>query len=216
MAYISREEFMAQQESKQAKRTENKVGFFKIPEGGEAVIRFAYTTPEDIAIVTFHQVAEPGKPEYQGKRYNCTRTSLNDPISNCPLCQTGLPVKQKIFLNLVEYTRDESGNIVANPKVWERSTAWYGKLMSLFEEYGDISDCIFKIKRTGSGMETRYSDPMLANPTVYNSEVYKKDFSAFEGYKIIGGLVAEKFEGQPDTAETVAPVTESAPRKVTY
>lgn len=218
--HISREEFLAQQAEKNNSTYEGPyVGFLKIENGGEAVVRFAYDSPDQMDIIAFHLVTEPGKPEYQGKRYNCQRDSFSSPISDCPLCESKVPMKQKVFLKLIEYTRDENDNIVATPKIWERSTKWVTKISQLFEEYGNVSDYVFKIKRTGSGLETTYSDPMLANPTIYNADNYPKDFSAFDDYKIIGGIINDTLPGEEDT-KTEEPRVEvpktTTPRRVTY
>ena len=217
MAYVSREEFLKRQAERQNRESEGPyVGFLKIEDGGEAVVRFAYDSPDQMDIVTFHLVGEPGKPEYQGKRYNCLRESFSDPIDSCPLCASKAPLKQKVFLKMIEYTKDENGKIVVTPRIWERSTNWVTKIGQLFEEYGDISDCVFKIKRTGSGLDTRYSDPMLASPTIYNANLYPKDFSAFDDYKIIGGIISDKLPGEEEEKPEIATPTATQPRKVTY
>ena len=72
------------------------------------------------------------------------------------------------------------GRVVATPKVWERPVSFAKTLKSYFDEYGNLSDCVFKIKRRGlkGSLQTTY-DVMFANPMIYKPEIYVKDFSGF-------------------------------------
>ena len=227
MAFISREAFLAQQEERQARATQTqnfgpRVGYFSLKDDGdEAIVRFCYDSPDEFDILTTHQTTVDGK----FRRVNCLRESFKDSADSCPMCAAGVPLQQRFYIKLLEYTRDEKDNIVATPKIWERSTSYVNIIGNLFTEYGNVSDCVFKIKRSGEkgSMNTTYSI-MLANPNVYNSELYPKNNEAFDGYNILGTAVLDKSfdelkEMVGDTAEPAQTgFTEqtSTPRKVVY
>lgn len=197
MAYLSREEFLKMQQERQERANTprqtqpqaSRVGFFGLKDDGdEAIVRFAYSNPDEIEVFTTHAVTINGK----FRKVNCLRT-FKDPIDNCPLCAAGQNFQQRVYIKLIEYVRNDDGTITPTPKVWERSSSYVQILTNLFTEYGDISDCVFKIKRAGAkgDMKTTYSI-MFGNPSIYNSQLYPKDFSAFENYKILGGPLMDK------------------------
>ena len=94
------------------------------------------------------------------------------------------------------------------------------------QEYGDISNHLFKIKRNGTGVATRYTISIVMNNTVYNPAVYKADFSELDNVdpvKILSKSLAQYNEAltsgstQPaaasastHTTETVAPTVAPA------
>lgn len=197
MGYISYEDFVKMQSQKQStgnysqnkEQRKNRVGFFKLAnDGDEAVVRFAYTDPSEFKVYTVHPMTVEGK----FRTINCLR-DLQGSLDDCPLCSAGVQLQQKFFIKLIEYVRNEDGSITPTPKVWERSASYVQILTNLFTEYGDISDCIFKIKRSGAkgDVNTTYSI-LFGNPSIYNSQLYPKDFSAFENYKILGGPLMDK------------------------
>lgn len=243
MGFISREQFLKQQQERQERSTASqnsgpRVGYFGLKnDGDEAIVRFAYEDQDALFkdILTTHQTTVDGK----FRRVNCLR-DFNDPIDNCPMCAAGMPVQQRFYIKLLEYERDENGKITSSPKVWERPTSYVNILLNLFEEYGDISECVFKVKRSGEkgSLQTTYSI-MFANPSIYNSTLYPKDLSVFNDYNVIGSALLSKtkeemlemvpastestdnVKGTPtykyqQTSQQTSPVINSQPRKVTY
>ena len=244
MAYISREDFIKLQQQKANRRampfddSKYVTPFFSLKDGGETVVRFAYSEPEEVYkdIILVHQMQIDGK----NRNVNCIR-ELNEPINKCPLCAAKMPVKQRLFIKLLEYTREEDGTIKVTPRLWDRpangQSSYVNLLNNLFIEYGDISDMVFKIRRTGSKLDTTYSI-LPANPSVYNSQLYPKDFEAFKDYNIVGSwAVMDKsydelagMVGAPRPLELTTPVEDkptvvpqepaytvsTTPRKVTW
>jgi len=234
MAFISREQFLKQQEQNKeraaayaAAQNGPRVGFFSLKnDGDEAVVRFCYTSPDEFDILTTHSITENGK----FRRVNCLR-GIGESLDSCPLCASGNKMQQRFYIKLVEYTRDENDNVVATPKIWERPTTYVQRLSQLFAEYGNISDSVFKVKRIGEAgsMQTDYTI-MYPNPTIYNNDVYKKAENPFEGYSIIGHAVLDKKFDELASITGVTPTEKpaeqtnvvnasehsSAPRKVTY
>ena len=193
MASISRNEYVRMQKERQNQSSfqtqSTRVSYFSLKDDGdEAIVRFVYSNPDQLEIFTTHSVTIDGK----FRRVNCLREP-GTPVHTCPLCESGQNPQNRTYIKLIEYTRGEDGTVTYSPKIWERSASYVNILTGLFEEYGDLSNCVFKIKRSGErgSMQTTYSI-MFGNPTIYNEQVYPKDFSAFENYKILGGPLLEK------------------------
>jgi hypothetical protein len=157
-----------------------KVSFFNLKDDGEeATVRFAYNTIEDFHLVTVHAIEVEGKP----KRVSCLRTG-NEPLSKCPLCESGNRVYDKMYVKLIQYTT-ENKVVTQQAKIWERPAYLSKTLESYFKEYGVLADSVFKIKRRGKKGDTKTTyDILYANPVIYKPEIYLKDFSAFEGFEI--------------------------------
>lgn len=169
--------------------TSNSVGFFQLKnDGDEAIVRFAHDTVDSFELLTTHDVSYNGK----FRKVNCVRNP-QEPLENCPLCAKGQKISQRIFIHLVQYVQDETGKIVALPKVWDRPVTYAYKLKSLIEEYGPLTDSVFKIKRHGAAgsRETSY-DILFCNPAMYDSNIYPKNFNAFDNYKSLGVIVMDK------------------------
>jgi len=182
MSVYSYESFLkSSAEKSSAKPTSKftKVGYFSLKEdGATAIVRFAYKNKSEFDIVTVHTAEVNGN----WKRVSCLRENLKEPVEKCPFCEAGEKLYSKFYVKLIEYTKDEQGNVVATPKIWERPAGFAQQLDSLCTEYGgDLCDHVFKIKRRGAkgDMQTTY-DVMYANPELYKESVgYVKDLSAF-------------------------------------
>ena len=178
----------------------NSVGFFSLKsDGDEAIVRFAHDSVESFEILTTHDITLNGK----FRKVNCIRDP-EEPIENCPMCASGKNVKQRIYIRMVQYVVDQNtGNIVAMPKVWDRPASYARKLKSLMDEYGTLTDFVFKIKRHGASgsRETSY-DILFCNPTNYDVNRYVKDFSAFDNYHALGSVVLNKNFDELFTFET--------------
>lgn len=187
MAHYSYESYQEQETSKGTQRSS--VSYFALTnDGDETVVRFNYATPQDLEITTVHTV----KIGDRYRRVSCLRTPY-EPVDNCPLCAAGEKPASKIFVKLIEYVRGDDGTITPVAKVWERPASFARLLRSYFDEYGNLSECIFKIKRHGKkGDLTTTYDVIFANPAIYKPEIYVKDFSAFENYSLSSYVVLEK------------------------
>jgi len=176
-----------------------KVGFFSLKnDGDEAVVRFLHDSTDSFDLVTTHPVQVGGK----FRRVNCIRDP-RESLDNCPLCRSGQKIQQRFYIHLINYEKDENGNIVAQPQVWERTASYAITLKNLIDEYGPLSNCIFKIRRNGKAgsMDTTYTI-LYGNPQVYREEMYPIDADAFQDYKAVGNVVMDKtFD---DLAEYVA------------
>ena len=196
MAFISREEFLkmqADREQRQETRQSQgpRVGYFSLrDDGDEAIVRFVYNDPSEFEVYTVHPVTIDGK----FRKVNCIN-DLRLGVHSCPLCAAGVQLQQRFYIRLIEYTRDENGNIVPQARIWERPASYMQILTNLFTEYGPLCDNVFKVKRSGArgDMQTSYSI-MFGNPSIYNEQLYPKDFSAFENYSPLGTAIIDKNE----------------------
>lgn len=180
MANITMENY--EQREQEVNKDFAKVGYFNSLKNDkdEAIVRFVYADVKEFDLLTAHKVKVG---EYY--RYiSCLRDG-NDPVDKCPICQRGDKVTLRFFVKLIEYVKDENGNVLPVAKVWDRPASFAKDLKGYIEEYGDLKNVIFKIKRSGAkgDMQTKYT-LVVANPTVYNDNVYVKDFSAFDNFDL--------------------------------
>ena len=190
MAKFNYQEF---QQVEQINNSANQVSFSGLKNNSdEAVVRFAFDSLNDLEFVTVHNVSVNGKY----RKANCIRESLSDTVDKCPLCKAGVPLQQRVFLKMIQYdldNRDSNGKPSYSAKVWERSATFAKTLQTYINEYGNLSDYVFKIVRHGNAgdMKTTY-DIMPCMPQLYPSELYVKDFSAFNNYTVVGTIVIDE------------------------
>lgn len=166
-----------------------KVGYFKLGEDGEeAVVRFAYNDPSEFDIVDIHRVKDKNG---WWRNISCLRTP-EEPIDKCPLCAKKESLKTRFFVKLIQYTKDEAGNIVVTPMVWERPSGFIKEMRNLINTYGDLKESVFKVVRNG-GKYNAKGEPntdvtytiMYQPPHIYKEELgFVKDFSAFDDFDI--------------------------------
>lgn len=166
----------------------NGVKFFNLKnDGEEAIVRIMHDSTDDFEILTSHKVQVGDKT----RKVSCVRQP-NEPTTYCPLCANNTPSTQSIFIRMIQYTNN-NGQITAKPVVWERTLSYASKLRDFINEYGPLSEVIFKIKRNGKpgDKSTRY-EMMFTNPQIYRNDLYPKDASLFENYSALGTIVADK------------------------
>ena len=222
MGYISREDFLKLQEERQARADNpqtkgNGVGYFNLKDNGdEALVRFFYDENRDYDILTVHDTKDKETGKF--RRVNCLRTSFKESPSSCPFCAKGEKAQNRFYIKLLEYSKDENGNTICTPKIWDRSTAYVAIIDSLCNEYGNIKDYLFKIKRVGAkgSKDTQYPIT-LANPQIYNTVNYPIKEDAFDGYSVLGSAVLDKsFDEMCELAGVVSMPTESTTVEVPF
>lgn len=161
--------------------------FFSLKNDGDfAICRVMHETPADFDIIVTHEVMVNNKR----RKVSCLRTP-KEPLTNCPLCAHGEAVQVRNFIHLLEYTEDENGNLVAEPKVFERSRKWVERMTDLADEYKPLHKYVFKLKRIGKAGEqsTDYSFNLQPNATTELYPYYEEDL---EYSSALGTIVAEK------------------------
>lgn len=215
MSQINYEAFQSQKSRSENQQNGPYVGYFSLKnDKDEAVVRFMHESPMDFDIVTVHPVTINNKY----KKVNCIRDP-KDPIENCPFCAAEKQIQQRFYIHLIEYVKQEDGSIKPEAKLWDRPVSYITTLKNLCDEYGVLSENVFKIKRNGvaGSFDTTY-DIMYANPNIYKADIYQKKDELFENVKAVGTAVLDKsFEelvallgsndGQPgQPSSPVAPV----------
>lgn len=198
MAKVSFDAAVSSMNSETTNNT-NSVGFLSLKnDGDEAIVRIMHDSVEDFDIVTLHPINIGGK----FRTVSCIREP-REPMDKCPLCKNGTKIQSRIFIHMIQYTTNEQGHIEAKPVVWERSISYATKLKNDIDEYGPLSNCIFKIKRNGKAgdMQTTY-DMKLGNPNMYNEASYPKIEGVFNNYSACGTVVLDK--NYEEMAEFVA------------
>lgn len=162
--------------------------FTLVNDGDEAIVRFLHDSTASFNIMTVHTVQVGGK----WRKVNCIREP-QDPTDVCPLCASGNNISNRFFIHMLVYKKDESGNIVPKPAVWERSFSYATKLKSLLDEYGPLTGELFKIKRNGvkGSMDTTY-DILYCSPKVYDNAAYPMVENAFGSWTELGTIVMNK------------------------
>lgn len=130
--------------------------FFKIDEGGSALIRFLYNTIEDIKADGL--VAHAIQPQESGQQYTvnvlCGLTSDDDPVTNCKWCATNH--KQVGRYPLALYNVKE-GSV----QYWLKSAQYVQGLMDTLKVAvpagQPISGQVFNMIRSGKGTNTQYN-----------------------------------------------------------
>lgn len=201
-----------------------RVNFFSLAnDGDEAIVRFPYSDPEEFDLDAVHTV----KVGNAFKKVSCLRTA-REPLELCPLCARGGESQSKVslrfFCKLVRYIQNENGQLVAQPCVWDRPAALSKTLKSFMDDYGDLRNMLFKIKRHGAkGDQNTTYDILPANQSVYKPEVYAPDFSGFNNFDLSYFFCLKKnademntylatgsFPEKPRTNGGAAPVTSTA------
>ena len=191
----------------------NSVGFFSLKNDGDsAVVRFMYDDIASLEASSFsvHDVVVNQKH----RKVSCLREP-EEPFNKCPLCASGNAAKQKFFIHLVQYVLNPTtGQIEAQPKIWERSVSYAFKLRDFLNEYGPLSQVLFKITRKGAAgsTDTDYNIMFLYNPEVYNEVNYPILLDAFKDHKILGGLVMQKTFDEVNTFITTGEFPATAPQ----
>lgn len=118
-----------------------------------AVVRLMYNTLDEMSqdIFAVHNVDKD--------KFECSRKNFSDPISVCPLCQSGDKPKAVVFLKMYNTETKE-------PVVWEKTFSWVKNTLNpqlnefLSENLGkNICEFPIKIVRNGAtgDMKTTYN-----------------------------------------------------------
>ena len=168
----------------------NYVQFFSLrDDGDEAVVRIMHDDVSSFDILSVHPVTVGDK--YRSA--SCIRNDPHDPLDNCPLCKAGVQLRNVIYIHLIEYVQNEQGAIVPVMKVWERSLSYATRLKDMITEYGPLSQCVFKIRRSGrAGSRDTSYNILFANPQIYSPANYPIPEDAFKEFTALGTCVLDK------------------------
>lgn len=177
-----------------------KIGFFKMKnDKDEALIRFNVTSLDSLQFATVHQL---------GAAQKWMKVSCLNPVGSyydtCPLCAAvsagntsiGKAVKKVYVQMMVSYKDATTGQFsAAIPVIWERPAGFSREIANLLNDYGDLSQRVFKVTRNGvaNSMQTTYSISYI--PLYDKPESVTADFSAFNNFNIAKHSFWEKSSG---------------------
>ena len=168
-----------------------KIGFFKLGDGQEALVRINVSKLDDLKFATVHAPIFGKKFEGLGSGFTPVMC-LNEVGSYsdaCPFCKAaadgseiiGKAVKKVYVQMLVSYK--ENGQFsAAVPVVWERPAGFSKELASKLRDYENLAAHVFKITRIGAGKDTKYSLDYI--PLYDKPETVPADFSAFNNFDL--------------------------------
>lgn len=218
MSQFSYEEYEKQQAARRANAANSNGGklnntqfinSFLKNDGDTVVVRFPYESMRDIMFEATHNVRFPG--DKWDKRVRCVG-------EGCPLCANGVKQDVRFFVKALIYKIDDNtGKMQILPAIWDRAAAFAdrdikGKMQQCAEDgIGPLSNNLVKIRKTGSGLETRYSlDIIAASNKMYNSETCPPKFELLDNVDPLRILTRtyEQYENALNggTAESSTPV----------
>lgn len=173
------------QDSQQPRSGSGVEFFFLRDDGDEAIVRIMHDSPATFDIVAVHPYEINGRT----RNVNCIRNP-NEDVEKCPFCEEGIPLRYRFYVHLLVYKKDEQGNIVVVPSIWDRGLQYADMIKDFCAEYPPLSDYIFKIKRNGKkGSQDTTYNIIPANPNVYRNDLYPKVANAFDNFSVIGSMV---------------------------
>lgn len=191
MARISFDTLQETVSNNTGENNSNGIKLFALKNDGDvAIVRIMHDSVKDFDILTTHKIKVGDK----WRSISCIRDP-REPIDNCPLCKNGEKIQQRFYIHMIQYIQDPAtGKITPTPVVWDRAAGEYAtKFKTLIEEYGPLSDQIFKIKRNGKAgdMSTTY-EILFGSPNMYPENLYPKTVEAFNNYSALGRIVLDK------------------------
>ena len=195
MSQFSYEQYQQVVAKAQSAPTSNavKIGFFKLGEGQEALVRINVSKLDDLKFATVHAPIFGKKFEGLGSGFTPVMC-LNEVGSYsdaCPFCKAaaegheviGKAAKKVYVQLLIAYKDQVTGQFsAAAPVIWERPAGFSKELATKLRDYGDLSAHVFKVTRIGSGKDTKYSLDYI--PLYDKPELVPADFSAFANFDI--------------------------------
>lgn len=170
-----------------------RVGYFKLKEGEQALVRLKITSLDDLKFATVHKPAFGKK--FEGLGTGFTPVSCLNEVGSysdaCPFCKAaaeghdiiGKATKVVYILMMVAYMDPATGQYSAPiPVVWERPAGFSRELASKLRDYGNLSEHVFKLSRLGSGKDTKYTLDYV--PLYDKPEFIPADFKAFDNFSI--------------------------------
>lgn len=190
MANFSYAEYAATVAAAQNKDQGVKVGFFKLNDGDEALVRFNISSVESLQFASIHRVKKNVTDTFPTMSVSCLNPLGH--TGDCPLCAAAeagdsrvMKANKRVYVQLlISYKDSQTGKWLAPvPVIWERPAGFYKEVATLLSNYGDLRNNLFKVVRAGAKLDTRYQI-LYAAPAVFKPELIPADFSAFDGYDI--------------------------------
>ena len=185
-------------------RNNNNLPFFTLQPNEVAYVRFVHSTEDLPELYNVHNVKYSVDVNGQYKNIfnsvDCLRT-VGGAVSTCPFCNSGDATLSKIsqigLIKVLHYSRDNTGRIVCNPKVWQRTASWIKQnIMNYINLYQNTTvEKLFMVQRTGEGLETKYTvTPLVGVPNFSDADYPIPQKNHFDGYELKNNLTCKSAE----------------------
>lgn len=171
-----------------------KIGYFRLHDGDEAIVRFDISSIDDVDFEIVHKPAF--KKSWTGLKNPYANISCLNELGHkddkCPFCRAAAEghdtiskAKKVCFVKLIASYKDRATGQWSAPQavVWEQGAGFSHEIASKLSTYGDLRTKLFKIARHGADMTTTYSID-YAPSEIFKPEMIPQDFSAFDGFDI--------------------------------
>jgi hypothetical protein len=170
-----------------------KIGFFKLGDGQEALVRINVSKLDDLKFATVHAPVFGKKFEGLGSGFTPVMC-LNEVGSYsdaCPFCKAAAEgsevigkAAKKVYVQMLVAYKDAATGQFSNPQpvVWERPAGFSKELAAKLRDYENLAAHVFKITRIGSGKDTKYSLDYI--PVYDKPELIPADFGAFTNFDL--------------------------------
>lgn len=185
----------AQEIAKERENQGGDIGFFTLKKHKDtATIRFLHEGLKDIETLAIHYVkTKDGKT----KAVSCAR-SPRDPIANCPLCaaaRQGENMQIRYYIHLLEYKKNDKGEMVGEHKVFDRGSTFIKQLESYASRYNPLHAHLFDIERIGEAGSRETSYNIIPLPDTEN-EKYPYYEDDLDWVAALGTIIADKTPDQ--------------------
>lgn len=139
------------------KTTGNNEFFTLADDGDSAIVRFLYSSLEELDWFVVHEVEIGGKKRW----VQCTEEA------DCPLCERLGRPQLKLFIQLIQKGREDT------VMTWERGQKFVPQMIELFENYPNLNEHIFEIERKGKkgDANTKYIIHHLAHSPLQEDDM---------------------------------------------
>jgi hypothetical protein len=168
-----------------------KIGFFKLGDGQEALVRINVSKLDDLKFATVHAPVFGKKFEGLGSGFTPVMC-LNEVGSYsdaCPFCKAAAEghevigkAAKKVYVQMLVSYKENGQFSAAVPVVWERPAGFSKELAAKLRDYENLAAHVFKITRIGAGKDTKYSLDYI--PLYDKPETVPADFSAFNNFDL--------------------------------
>lgn len=129
---------MAYNDSKEFESSSMFDTFSLADDGNSDKVQFLISTLDDILAYTAHEIPMMSKNNKQYfRKIGCLKTSKDDPVGTCPLCDSGMRIKVAKFIPLYSHTHKKV-------MLWERGSNFIDK---------NLSSCLNRLMANGKDMK---------------------------------------------------------------
>jgi hypothetical protein len=151
------------------KATGNNEFFTLADDKDTAIVRFLYSTAEELDWFVVHEFEIGGKKRW----VQCSEEA------DCPGCMKLARPSLKLFIQLMQKGKEDT------VMTWERGQKFVPQIMELFEKHGDLTQHIFEIERQGKkgDANTKYVITHIGESPINTDDLLdRQEFLGSDGF----------------------------------